>query len=205
MDTIMGHSNGPIVGSHRIPDDIIIYILDFLESDTLGTMARASRHLQEVVTPTLYCKITIPQKEGKDIEHQKTAARLLRTLSRKSSLTALVRHFENAPTLVPPEVLKSVCSEHTYPSNLETGSGDQSSLVHPSHPVPEDAMRSCVNLQSLTVAGTIDIGNINGTGGWLSFLLDPSIKLKNLRLLVYPQGLLTWAIWNSFVVKILDI
>ncbi|KIO29941.1 hypothetical protein M407DRAFT_226107 [Tulasnella calospora MUT 4182] len=120
MDSSPDHYHWPRVGLCRIPDDVILYILDCLQSSALGAMTLANRHLQELATPALYRNITIPQKEDKHIEHEESAARLLRTLSRRPSLAVLVRSLENAPPVIPLELRSRIDSEHMDPSDPQT-------------------------------------------------------------------------------------
>ncbi|KAG8961633.1 hypothetical protein FRC00_011623 [Tulasnella sp. 408] len=194
------------VGLRLIPDDIIIYILDFLESTTVAAVTLANRHLQELATPTLYRNITIPRKEDRDVENQKSAARLLRTLSERPSLTTLVRHLERAPPQIPLHLLELIWSEHTDLSESHRGSAEQGS--HPnSHlrQVAVDVMKSCVNLRSLAVAGTVSTLYIMDPDQWLSFLIDSSIKLKRFKVCADPDHPLTEALWNHFVAGFLDV
>ncbi|KAG8892498.1 hypothetical protein FRC01_014125, partial [Tulasnella sp. 417] len=203
MDPLPDHPNLPRIGPHHIPDDVIIYLLDFLDSTAIATMALATRHLQALVTPTLYRTITIPGKEG---NHIRSAAILLRTLSKRPSLTALVRHLENAPPLIPPLVLESVWLENTPPSNSLAAFAGQGGYAQSwSHSLPVEVMKSCVNLQTLTVCGTITSYMIAEADKWLNFLLDPKIKLKSLKLLVNPTNGMIRNIWNNFIAQILDV
>lgn len=205
MDSSPDHYHWPRVGLCRIPDDVILYILDCLQSSALGAMTLANRHLQELATPALYRNITIPQKEDKHIEHEESAARLLRTLSRRPSLAVLVRSLENAPPVIPLELRSRIDSEHMDPSDPQTVFSEQSSpgdsLLGS---ISVDAMKSCVNLRALTVTGAIPSSSILEIGEWLHFLFDPSIKLKSLKLLVYPKEYFPTSAWNRFVGRILD-
>ncbi|KAG8900000.1 hypothetical protein FRC00_000252 [Tulasnella sp. 408] len=67
-----------------------------------------------------------------------------------------------------------------------------------------DVMKSCLNLQSLTVTGLVSSYLIRGPDNWLNFLLDPSIKLKRLKL-PYAHDNTSKITWNRFVAQILDV
>ncbi|KAG9050679.1 hypothetical protein FS837_003406 [Tulasnella sp. UAMH 9824] len=206
MDPTPDRYSWPRVGLRHIPDDVIFYILDFLQSTSLRAMTLANRHLQRLATPALYRNITLPKKEDKQFEHQESAARLLRTLLRHPSLTVLVRSLENAPPIIPRQLLSRISSEHTDPSDSQAVSPETiSSRDPPLGSNPADVMKSCVNLRSLTVAGEVPFLSTLETGNWLSFLLDPSINLKDLKLLVYPKGGIAMAAWNQFVAQILEV
>ncbi|KAG8961634.1 hypothetical protein FRC00_011624 [Tulasnella sp. 408] len=208
MDSVQlpAHSNWPRVGLHLIPDDVIIYILDFFESTTLAAMTLANRHLHELATPALYRHITIPEKEGGNSEHRQSAARLLRTLSRRPSLTIFVQHLENAPPQIPLHALKSIWTDHADLSDSNPRSAEQDAHAHSNlQHVAVDVMKSCVNLRSLHVAGTVSTLQVLDRPQWLSFLLDSSIRLKRFKILTYPEGPLTGRIWQDFVASILDV
>ncbi|KAG9050682.1 hypothetical protein FS837_003409 [Tulasnella sp. UAMH 9824] len=207
MDSIPAHSNLPRVGLHLIPDDIILYIFDVLESTTVAAMTLANRHLQELATPTLYRNITIPRKEGRNIEHLKSAARLLRTLSGRPSLTILVQYLENAPPHIPLHLLGSIWSEHTDLSGSHAVAAEQSAHSHPRlRRLAVDAMKSCVNLRSLGVAGTFSL-EIVESSPWLAItcLLDSRIKLKMFKTSANWDDSVSGKIWNHLVARILDV
>ncbi|KAG8900001.1 hypothetical protein FRC00_000253 [Tulasnella sp. 408] len=206
MDSTPDRYCWPRVGLRRIPDDVIFYILDFLQSTALGAMTLANRHLQDLATPALYRYITIPKKEDKHVEHQESAARLLRTLSQRPSLTLLVRSLENAPPVIPLQLLSRISSEHTDPSDSQAVPPEEiSSRDSLLGSGLADVMKSCVNLRSLTVDGEVPVLSFLETGNWLSFLLDRSINLKDLKLFVYPKGGIAMAAWNQFVARILEV
>ncbi|KAG8961635.1 hypothetical protein FRC00_011625 [Tulasnella sp. 408] len=206
MDSTSYRLNWPKFGSRRIPDDIMIYILDFLESTALAAMALANRHLKEVITPTLYRTITIPGGGNNYISHQTSAAQFIRTLMHRPSLAVLVRHLENAPPVIPSYLLGSACLGCTIFSPLIPAFAEQggSSGSQP-HGLPMDVMKLCVNLRSLTVAGLVPFHLTRETNNWLNFLLDPSIKLKRLKLLAHAQHDTIKTRWNRFVAQILDV
>ncbi|KAG9050680.1 hypothetical protein FS837_003407 [Tulasnella sp. UAMH 9824] len=206
MDSIPYCPNWPKFGLRRIPNDIMIYILDFLESTALAAMALANRHLNELITPTLYRTITIPGGGNHGISHQISAARLIRTLMHRPSLTVLVRHLENAPPVIPSYLLRSICSGRLTLSYSGPAFAQQDGHAD-SQPygLPMDVMKSCVNLRSLTVAGLVTSHPLRETDKWLNFLLDPRIKLKRLKLLAYAQHNIIKTTWNRFVAQILDV
>ncbi|KAG8916023.1 hypothetical protein FRC01_003433 [Tulasnella sp. 417] len=169
-------------------------------------MAQANRHLQDLVTPSLYRNITIPGKEGPDIELQQAGARLIRTLSERPSLAVLVREIENAPSILPIGPLETIWAE-----GANTSEPDEESSGRGAHTrtqlcrVPLDVMRSCVNLQSLSVVEAGSYLYFVDQCQWLNFLLDPSTRLKSLKFHVNTEGQVNEGMWNYFFGSILDI
>ncbi|KAG8900017.1 hypothetical protein FRC01_010292, partial [Tulasnella sp. 417] len=206
MDSTPDHSNRPTVGLLCIPDDVIIYILDFLDSATLAAVTQANQHLQELATPPLYRDITIPWEEGQRIKPQESAARLIRTLSKRPSLKVLVQSIENAPSVLSIDPLERVWSEHTDSSELQDGSsGGGAPTRKQLCRVPLDVMKSCVNLRSVNVVEAGSYLYFIDQCRWLNFLLDPSICLKHLKFLNRPEGRVNCHQWNGLFGCILDV
>ncbi|KAG8911477.1 hypothetical protein FRC01_005690, partial [Tulasnella sp. 417] len=169
-------------------------------------MTQANRHLQDLTTPALYRNITIPRKENEDDKHQRSAARLIRTLSERPPLAALVRSIENAPCFIRLRILERNLSEHTDPSGPQNGLPEESAhSFRRLYQVPINVMKSCVNLQSLSVVGPGPSACMIETCRWLNLLLDPNIKLRNLRVFSYPRSRTARYLWGHFVAKVLDV
>ncbi|KAG8911478.1 hypothetical protein FRC01_005691 [Tulasnella sp. 417] len=169
-------------------------------------MTLADRHMQDLATPALYRNIIIPRKEEEHEKHQKSAARLVRTLSGRPSLAVLVRGIENAPCFIWVRLLERILFEHADPLGSQNGSlGESTNAITELHHLPVDVMKICVNLQSLSVVGQAPPVDASGTWRWLNFLLNPNIKLKNLRVWCYPRSRIPRASWGFFVAKVLDV
>ncbi|KAG9050681.1 hypothetical protein FS837_003408 [Tulasnella sp. UAMH 9824] len=206
MDSTPDPSTWQRVELHHIPDDVIIYILDFLESTTLAAMTLVNRYLQQLATPALYRNITIPKKTVGVGGKRRSAALLLRTLSRSPELAVLVRHLENAPPFISSPLLRSIWFEPTSSSNSPTGYAEQSAYTSEEfNRISIDVMKSCVNLRSLVVLGNAFSLDIVDPCQWLGFLLHSSIKLKKLKALVYMAGGSVRRVWNGFVASVLDV
>ncbi|KAG8916024.1 hypothetical protein FRC01_003434, partial [Tulasnella sp. 417] len=82
MDATPVRFNRPRFKLLYFPDDVMIYILDFLDSTALASMALGNRYMQTLVTPTLYRNIIIPGGGGEltQLQRQRSTIRLLRTL-----------------------------------------------------------------------------------------------------------------------------
>ncbi|KAG8946623.1 hypothetical protein FRC04_011517 [Tulasnella sp. 424] len=184
-----------------LPEDLLLYILAFLNSHILSAVARANRRLHALATPILYRSIVLPNPQLV-MANRRAAAKLLIALVKNPSLGPFIQHLENAPPTIPATLVYGVPSENV------TGAPIPGLITDEDGDIPQErlsnAMRSCVNLRSLKVQTPMQVSGLQENGGWLNFLLEPEIKLKKLTVLAKPvsTGILAW---NRYLARVLDI